>query len=85
VPTITQASVSDSAGGDGNHSLSVVGTDFLQGATVQWDGVALATTYISSSELSAVVPSSDYGALPAVVTVMNAPPLSELSAGFPVQ
>ena len=61
VPTITEASVSDFADGGGNHSLSVAGAEFLQGATVQWNGVALATTYISSSELSAVVPSSDYG------------------------
>jgi sugar lactone lactonase YvrE len=80
MPAITGASVANAADGSGNHTLSLTGTGLVPGSTVLWNGVSLATTvYVSPWEISAVVTSSDYGSLPAVVTVEN--PSGALSAG----
>jgi FG-GAP-like repeat len=42
-------------GGPG-FTLTVNGTGFVSGATVRWNGAALATTFVSSSQLTAAVP-----------------------------
>lgn len=46
-----------SAGG-GNFTLTVNGMGFVSGATVNWNGTALSTTYVSASQLTAVVPAN---------------------------
>jgi hypothetical protein len=40
-------------------TLTVNGTGFVSGAQVEWNGAALATTFMSSSQVTATVPSSD--------------------------
>jgi outer membrane protein assembly factor BamB len=57
--------------------LSVIGTGFNASSTVQWNGVALATTPVSTTELTAQVPAADLlsaGSVP--VTVVNSAPSS---------
>ncbi len=44
--------------GSGALTISVYGSDFGSGSTVRWNNVALATAFISSSQLSAVVPAA---------------------------
>ena len=39
-------------------SVTVNGSGFLTGSSVQWNGSALSTSYVSSSQLSASVPPS---------------------------
>lgn len=58
--------------GGANFTLTVRGTGFVSGATVDWNGSPLATTFVSSSRLKATVPSSNI-AKPgtATVTVVN--------------
>jgi hypothetical protein len=59
-PTVTIASLSPAsatAGGTG-FTLTVNGTNFVSGATVNWGSTALATTFISATELTAAVPAS---------------------------
>jgi hypothetical protein len=46
-----------SAGGPG-FTLTVNGTNFVAGATVLWGSTALTTSYVSSTELTALVPLS---------------------------
>src|SRR5581483_7165982 len=63
---------SAAASGGPGFTLTVVGSGFVEGATVYWNGHALATTYHSSTELSASVPAVNI-ALPGQirVTVLN--------------
>ena len=73
VPLINQPLVPDAvAPGGQSFTLTVNGTGFVSGSVVQWNGVALATTYVSGSQLTATVPASDVAtAGTASVTVVN--------------
>src|SRR5205807_6465740 len=39
-------------------TLTVNGTNFVNGATVNWNGTPLSTTFVSSTQLTATVPAS---------------------------
>ncbi|MEI9978433.1 MAG: IPT/TIG domain-containing protein [Edaphobacter sp.] len=71
-PTITSLSqISATAGGAG-FTLTVTGTNFISGATVNWNGTALSTTVESPTELQAAVPASLIAtAGTATITVTN--------------
>jgi hypothetical protein len=71
VATISGASLAVAADSSGNHVLSLTGTDFVPGSTVQWNGSSLTTSYISPWQISATVTASESSALPATVTVNN--------------
>jgi hypothetical protein len=88
VPLINQPLVPDTAvpGGKG-FTLTVNGTGFVSGSTVNWNGSALATTFVSGSQLTATVPASDIvKASTASITVVNPGPGGGTSnaAFFPV-
>jgi hypothetical protein len=69
---LTPASV---APGSGALMLKVSGTGFVSGATVDWNGAALATAFVDSGHLSAVVPAANVAsAKTAAVTVVNPAP-----------
>jgi hypothetical protein len=73
VPVINQPLVPASAapGGPG-FTLTVNGTGFAAGATVKWNGAALATASVSSEELTATVPAANIASAgTAWVTVVN--------------
>ena len=55
--TTSLAPSSATAGGAG-FTLTVTGTGFVSGATVQWNGAPLATMFLSATQLTAVVPAS---------------------------
>jgi len=56
--TITSLNPSTAAAGGPTFTLTVNGTNFSSGATVQWNATPLATTFITSTQLTATVPSS---------------------------
>ena len=58
VPNISSISPASAAPGSPAFTLSVNGTNFANGDTVQWNGVALVTTYGSATALSAAVPAN---------------------------
>jgi hypothetical protein len=59
--------------GSGGFVLKVSGTGFVSGATVDFNGAPLMTTFVDSEHLSAVVPAADVAtAGTASVTVVNA-------------
>ena len=57
-PVITGLSPSSATAGGPSFTLTVNGSGFLNTSTVQWNGSSLTTTYISGTQLSAVVPSA---------------------------
>ena len=60
VPFVNQPLVPDAiAPGGGSFRLTVNGTGFVSGATINWNGIALATTFVTTSQLTATVPSTD--------------------------
>jgi hypothetical protein len=76
VPFINQplAPTSVAPGGPG-FTLTVKGTGFVSGATVNWNGVALATTFVGGEELTATVPAANIASPgTAWVTVVNPGP-----------
>lgn len=87
VPWISRPLIpSGSPPGAAGFTLTVRGAAFASGASVDWDGAPLATTFVSQSELTAAVPTALVaGAGTALVTVVN-PGVGAASApvAFPV-
>jgi hypothetical protein len=76
VPFVNQPLVPDTAspGGPG-FTLTLNGTGFLRSSTVNFNGAALATTYVNGDQLTAVVPAADIAtAATASLTVVNPNP-----------
>lgn len=85
VPALTSVSPVSIQSGASDTALTINGANFTSASTVQWNGTALSTTYVSSTQLKATVPASNlasmgYGA----VTVSNAAPGGGVSAATPV-
>lgn len=71
-PTISSIAPTGVVAGAGNTTITVTGTNFMTTSVVQWNGTALATTYVSTTTLTAVIPSTDLvSAGTDVVTVLN--------------
>ncbi len=74
-PAITALSPTNVASGSPAFTLTATGSDFVTASTIQWNGEALATSYVSASQLTALVPASDLTAAgTANVTVVNPAP-----------
>ena len=86
VPFISQPLVPDAVPpGGGAFTLTVNGTGFVPGAVVNWNGVPLATTFATSSLLTATVPPSDIAtAGTASITVANPGGIVSSPAALPV-
>jgi hypothetical protein len=62
-------------------TLSLYGTNFENGATAQWNGTALLSSWVSASEMTATIPASDIASIgSAQVTVINPNPGGGTSA-----
>ena len=71
-PTLGSLSPSIAAASGPAFSLAVNGSGFVSGATVQWNGSPLATTFVIPTQLTAQVPASAISAAgSANVTVLN--------------
>ncbi|MBI2816754.1 MAG: SBBP repeat-containing protein [Acidobacteria bacterium] len=74
VPTITSISPTTAQAGGPAFALTVIGSNFILGSAVQWNGSARPTTLVSTSQLTAAIPASDIATVGAVqVTVFNPP------------
>ena len=58
VPVLTQLLPNQMEAGSPEFTLTLVGSNFVNGAAAQWDSTVLLTTYISSTQLTAQVPAS---------------------------
>src|SRR5438477_6246232 len=75
VPTTTSLSPSSTAAGSAQFTLTVNGTKFVSTSTVYWNGSPLVTTFVSATQLTAIVPAANVAAAgTASVTVVNAAP-----------
>ena len=86
IPQLTALSPSGSiAPGSAGFALVVSGNDFVPGAVVQWDYNPLATTFVSSTQLTATV-TPDLLAAPSVanIAVMNPTPGGGISASLSI-
>ncbi|SRR5258707_1050261 len=71
MPTIAQLSPNSATSGAAAFTLTVNGSAFSTKATVNWNGAAQTTTYVSASQLTISVPASDVttaGTVPVTVT-----------------
>ena len=88
VPFVNQPLVPDTAApGGGGFTLTVTGSGFVSDSVVNWNGSPRATTFVSSSQLTASISASDIAtAGTASVTVVNPTPGGGSSnvAFFPV-
>lgn len=57
-PTITTLAPSSVAAGAGDTTITITGTNFVAASMVKSQGVLVATTYVSATSLTAVVPST---------------------------
>ena len=75
VPVVTSLSPQRLPAGSPDFTLTVGGTGFVSGAVVQWNGNELATTFVSSTVVTATVPAADVLARGFdAVRVVNPPP-----------
>ena len=88
VPLINQPLVPDAvAPGGSGFTLTLNGTGFVSASTVNWNGSARSTTFVSGSRLTAAILASDIAtASTAVVTVVNPGPGGGVSnlISFPI-
>lgn len=75
VPTVTTVNPNAAAVGGQGFNLTVSGTNFVPGATVQWNGSNRITTFGSDTQLTAQIPAQDIAAAgTATVRVVNPAP-----------
>jgi hypothetical protein len=71
-PTLSSISPSSATVGSAAFTLTVNGTNFMSGSTVQWNGAARPTTFVSVTQLSAAIAASDVASAgSATITVTN--------------
>ena len=76
VPLVNQPLVPTSAAPGGpTFSMTVNGTGFVSASVVNWDGAPLTTTFVTSLQLTATVPTSNIAnAVTASIAVVNPAP-----------
>ncbi|WP_263358142.1 IPT/TIG domain-containing protein [Acidicapsa ligni] len=80
-PTITSIAPTTAIAGGAAFTLTVNGANYAAGATVQWNGAALKTAYVSATQLTAMVPANLIAAPgTANVTVVTPSGISPISA-----
>lgn len=79
-PTVTSLEPSSAIVGGPGFALSVNGTNFVPASVVLWNGNALPTTFVSSTQLQATIPASDVATIGAsAISVANSPPSGNIS------
>lgn len=84
-PTISSLAPTAVTVGSPTFTLTVTGSGFLSSSTVMWDGVAVTTGYVSSTQLTAAVPASDVASAgTARVTVSNSSAATSSASTFTI-
>jgi uncharacterized repeat protein (TIGR01451 family) len=85
-PAISSLSPASAAPGGTVLTLAVNGTSFVSGATVDWNGTALSTTFVGATQLTASVPATLIASAGmATVTVVNPGAVTSGGVGFTIQ
>ena len=73
VPTLTSISPSSAVAGSQAFTITATGSNFINGSTINWNGAALSTGFVSATQLTATVPAANVAtAGTASVTVTTA-------------
>ncbi|MHC1733387.1 MAG: choice-of-anchor D domain-containing protein [Bacteroidales bacterium] len=84
LPTLSILNPPSATAGGSAFTLTVNGTNFVNGSKVRWNGADRTTTYVSSTQLTASIPASDIASAgTATVTVFNPAPGGGTSGGLP--
>ena len=59
IPSISGVNPPSVIAGGGQFTLTVTGTNFINGSVVRWNGSDRTTTYVSGTQLTATIPASD--------------------------
>src|SRR2546427_757011 len=82
MPTVSSVNPNSATAGNAAFMLSVSGAGFISSSTVQWNGSARVTTYVSTTQLQAAITAADVAnAGTASVTVSNPAPGGGVSSG----
>jgi hypothetical protein len=72
MPTITELAPNNVNSGEPSFILTVNGSNFSATATINWNGTAQTTSYVSASQLTATIAATDIAASATVpITVTN--------------
>ena len=75
VPTTSTLSPASKTVGETDFTLTVNGTNFVNGSVVKWNGTDRTTTFVSATQLTAAISAADIAAAGTVpVTVFNPKP-----------
>ena len=76
LPTTSSISPTSKTVGDAQFTLTVNGTNFVSNSTINFNGSSRTTTYVSATQLTAVIPASDLtiATSSALITVTNPTP-----------
>lgn len=81
VPFLANLNPSVTSAGGAAFTLTVNGSNFVNGAEVRWNGAARTTTFVSANQLTAAIPAADIAVGGTVnVSVFNPPPGGGASA-----
>ena len=84
-PAIAASNPTSVVAGASDTPFDVTGSNFLATSVIAWNGTALSTTFVSSSELKATVPAADLaGSSASQITVRNPAPGGGSSQGIVV-
>ncbi len=82
VPSLSAIAPSTTVAGASSIVLSLYGSNFANGASVEWNGTPLMSSWISAAQMTATIPTSNLSAAgSAQVTVVNASPGGGTSGG----
>jgi hypothetical protein len=73
VPTLTALSPSTALAGGSELTLTLTGTGFVPTSSVSWDGAPRPTTYMSSTQLTAIISASDLASVGKVAVKVTSP------------
>ncbi|MGH9937469.1 MAG: IPT/TIG domain-containing protein, partial [Blastocatellia bacterium] len=74
-PTLTSLNPASATAGGAAFTLTVNGTNFINGSAARWNGADRTTTFVSNTQLTAAIPATDIAAAGAAsVTVFNPAP-----------
>jgi Right handed beta helix region len=80
-PTLTGISPTSATAGDSATTITLTGSSFVNSSTADFNGAAIATTFVSATQLTAVIPASDLTTAGAEsITVVTAGPGGGTSA-----
>ncbi len=73
VPSLTSISPTNALAGGAGFTLTVTGTNFIASSVVRWNGVSRTTTFISNTQLSISVSSTDIAAIASIPVTVTTP------------